>query len=65
MTISEGAIIEAMRHIWERVKIIIEPSAAVAPGALMEKKIDLTGQQTGVILSGGNVGLDRLPWMTR
>ena len=58
VTVSEEAIIEAMRHIWERMKIIIEPSAAVVPGALLEKKIDLTGQRIGVILSGGNVGLE-------
>jgi threonine dehydratase len=65
VTVSEEAIIEAMRHIWERMKIIIEPSAAVVPGALLEKKIDLTGQRIGVILSGGNVDLERLPWTFR
>jgi threonine dehydratase len=65
VTVSEEAIIEAMRHIWERMKIIIEPSAAVVPGALLEKKIDLTGQRIGVILSGGNVDLEKLPWMVR
>jgi len=65
VTVSEEAIIEAMRHIWERMKVIIEPSAAVVPGALLERKIDLTGQRIGVILSGGNVDLDRLPWMVR
>jgi threonine dehydratase len=52
-----------MRHVWERMKIIIEPSAAVPVGALFERKIDLTGARIGVILSGGNVDLDKLPWM--
>lgn len=64
VTVSEEAIVAAMRHIWERMKIVIEPSAAVVPGALLEKKLDLSGQRVGVILSGGNVDLDRLPWAT-
>ncbi len=63
VTVSEPGIIEAMKFIWERVKIVIEPSAAVAVGVLWERKIDLTGLKVGVILSGGNVDLDRLPWM--
>jgi threonine dehydratase len=62
VTVSEEAIINAMRHVWERMKIVIEPSAAVPIGALLEKRLDLTGQRVGVILSGGNVDLDRLPW---
>jgi len=60
--VSEQGIIDAMRFIWERAKIIIEPSAAVAVGVLWEKKIDLTGLKVGVILSGGNVDLEKLPW---
>jgi threonine dehydratase len=62
VTVSEQAIIDSMRFIWERAKIIIEPSAAVAVGVLWEKKIDLTGLNVGVILSGGNVDLESLPW---
>ena len=62
VTVSEAAIIAAMKFTWERAKIVIEPSAAVALGALWERKIDLTGRRVGVILSGGNVDLDRLPW---
>ena len=62
VTVSEQGIIDAMRFVWERVKIIIEPSAAVAVGVLWEKKIDLTGLKVGVILSGGNVDLEKLPW---
>jgi threonine dehydratase len=62
ITVSEAAIIESMKFIWERSKIIIEPSAAVAVGVLWEKKIDLSGLNIGVILSGGNVDLAQLPW---
>jgi threonine dehydratase len=62
ITVSEAYIIQGMRAAWERAKIIIEPSAAVPVGALLEKKVDLSGLKVGVILSGGNVDLDRLPW---
>lgn len=62
VTVSESVIIESMKFIWERAKIIIEPSAAVAIGVLWEKKIDLSGLKVGVILSGGNVDLEKLPW---
>ena len=62
VTVSEQAIIEAMRFIWERTKLIIEPSAAVPVGLLLEKKIDLSGLKVGIILSGGNVDLNKLPW---
>jgi len=65
VTVSEEAIIAGMRHVWERMKIVIEPSAAVPVGALLEKKVDLTGKRIGVILSGGNVDLDKLPWLVR
>jgi threonine dehydratase len=46
------------------MKLIIEPSAAVPVGILLEKKIDLAGKRIGIILSGGNVDLDKLPWTT-
>ncbi len=62
VTVSEQAILEAMKYVWERAKLVIEPSAAVPVGALLEHKIDLRGQRIGIILSGGNVDLDRLPW---
>lgn len=62
VTVSEQGIIDAMKFIWERAKIVIEPSAAVAVGVLWEKKIDLRRLKVGVILSGGNVDLERLPW---
>lgn len=62
VTVSEEAIVAAMRLVWERMKIIIEPSAAVPVAALLERKVDLAGQRVGIVLSGGNVDLDRLPW---
>ncbi|HLF73002.1 MAG TPA: pyridoxal-phosphate dependent enzyme [Anaerolineales bacterium] len=62
VTVSEQGIIDSMKFIWERAKIVIEPSAAVAVAVLWEGKIDLRGLKVGVILSGGNVDLDRLPW---
>ena len=62
VTVSEQVILEAMKFIWERAKIVIEPSAAVSVGLLWEHKIDLSGLRVGVILSGGNVDLEKLPW---
>ena len=62
ITVSESAIIESMKFVWERAKIIIEPSAAVAVAVLWEGKIDLSSLKVGVILSGGNVDLEKLPW---
>ena len=62
VTVSETAIIATMQFIWERAKLIVEPSAAVPVAALWEQRIDLAGLRVGVILSGGNVDLGRLPW---
>jgi threonine dehydratase len=64
VTVSEAAIVEAMRLIWSRMKIIIEPSCAVPLAGLLEKRWEAGGQCVGVILTGGNVDLDRLPWMS-
>jgi threonine dehydratase len=63
LTASEPAIVEAMRLIWRTMKIIVEPSAAVPLAVLLEHRADLPFQRIGVILTGGNVDLDRLPWM--
>jgi threonine dehydratase len=65
VTVSEQGIIDSMKFIWERAKIVIEPSAAVAVGVLWEKKIEFTELKVGVILSGGNVDLGELPWLKR
>jgi threonine dehydratase len=61
-TVSEEAIISAMRVTWDKLKIVIEPSSAVPLGALMEHRIDVAGKRVGIVLTGGNVDLERLPW---
>lgn len=60
--VSETTIIEAMRLIYERLKIVIEPSAAVAFAGLLQHSSLFVGQSVVVVLSGGNVDLDKLPW---
>ena len=62
VTVSEDAIVAAMRHTWERMKIVIEPSSAVPLAALFEGKPAAAGRRVGIILSGGNVDLGDLPW---
>jgi threonine dehydratase len=63
VTVSEESIVEAMRLIWERMKIIIEPSSAVPVAALLQNKVDLKQhRKIGIILSGGNVELNNLPF---
>ena len=62
VTVSEAGIIASMKFVWERAKLVIEPSSAVAIGVLWERKIDLSGLKIGVIISGGNVDLEKLPW---
>ncbi|MDA3922857.1 MAG: pyridoxal-phosphate dependent enzyme [Salinisphaera sp.] len=62
---SEDEIIDAMRLVWKRMKIIIEPSCAVPLAVILKNKELFAGQRVGVILTGGNVDLDNLPWMPR
>ncbi len=63
LCVEEAAIIRAMMLIWERMKLIVEPSAAVALAAVLEHRDLFAGKRTGIILSGGNVDLMNLPWM--
>jgi len=65
VTTSEEAIVRAMRLVWERMKLVIEPSAAVPLACIMEGKLDVKGKRVAIIFSGGNVDLDALPWATR
>jgi threonine dehydratase len=58
ITVSETEIIQAMRFLWERMKIVIEPSGAVPLAAILSKKFSVENRKTGVILSGGNIDLD-------
>ena len=62
VTVEEADIVRAMRLIWERMKIIVEPSAAVPLGALLGRSVDVRGKRVAIILSGGNVDLARLPF---
>ena len=62
VTVEEESIVAAMRNVWERMKILIEPSAAVPLAAVLEGGFDARGKRIGIILSGGNVDLDTLPW---
>lgn len=62
ITVSEEEIIAAMRLVWEQLKIVIEPSSAVPVAALLKEKNRFAGQRVGIILTGGNVDLERLPF---
>lgn len=62
VTVSEEGIINAMRNIWERMKIIVEPSSAVPLAALLDNQIEVREKRVGIILSGGNVDLESLPF---
>jgi len=62
VTVTEESIVAAMRMIWERMKIIIEPSSAVPLAAILEGKVDVQNKKVGIILSGGNLDLGKLPF---
>ena len=62
ITVTDEEIVEAMRLIWERMKIIVEPSCAVPLAALIKEKDQFRGKRVGIILTGGNVDLSKLPF---
>jgi len=62
LTASEEEIVEAMKLIWKRMKIVMEPSSAVPLATILKNKEIFAGQRIGVIITGGNVDLDKLPW---
>ncbi len=62
VTVTEEGIVEAMRFVWERLKIVIEPSSAVPVAAMLEGACRPDGRSVGVILTGGNLDLEALPW---
>jgi threonine dehydratase len=64
LTVSDAETIAAMRLMWERLKIIVEPSSAVGLAAILRHRDRFAGSRVGVIVTGGNVDLDRLPWKT-
>ena len=62
LPVSDAETIAAMRMIWERMKIIVEPSSATVLAAVLRYKEHFAGKRVGLILTGGNVDLDHLPW---
>ncbi|SDI94726.1 beta-hydroxyaspartate dehydratase BhcB [Alloyangia pacifica] len=62
LTASEEEIIEAMKLIWKRMKIVMEPSSAVPLATILKNRDRFAGKRVGLIITGGNVDLDRLPW---
>ena len=62
ITITEEEVIDAMRMVWERMKLIVEPSCSITLAAVLKRKAQFSNKRIGLILSGGNVDLNRLPW---
>jgi len=62
LTVSEASIVVAMKLLWTRLKIIVEPSSAVAVAAILEHKKIFFGKRVGIVISGGNVELSQLPF---
>lgn len=62
VTVEESDIISAMRLIWERMKLVVEPSAAVALAAVIKGKVTVKNKNIGIILCGGNLDLNKIPW---
>lgn len=63
ITLTEDEIIDAMRMVWERMKIVVEPSCSITLAAALKRKEQFANKNIGLILSGGNVDLDSLPWV--
>lgn len=63
LTASDPEIVDAMKLIWRRMKMVIEPSSAVPLAVILKNREIFAGQRVGIIVTGGNVDLDRLPWM--
>ena len=64
LTVSDEAIVAAMRLVWERAKIVVEPSAVVGVAAVLEESFKKRSglERVGIVLTGGNVDLEHLPW---
>ena len=61
VTVDDVALLRAMFLIWERLKLVVEPTGALGAAALLERAVDARGARVGVILSGGNVDLNEIP----
>ncbi len=64
VTVPDPAIVSATRMLWEVMKLVVEPSGAVSYAAIPDGAIDVRGKRVGIILTGGNLDLDRLPWQS-
>ncbi len=62
LLVNDAVVIDAMRLLWERLKLIVEPSGAIAFAAVLAHRERFSGRRIGIVLSGGNVDLDILPW---
>jgi threonine dehydratase len=62
VTVDEAAIVRAMRELWQNLRMLIEPSSAVPYAAILERKLEVRGAHVGIVLTGGNVDIDALPW---
>jgi threonine dehydratase len=56
-TVSDAELVRAMFYLWERMKIVVEPTGALGAAALFEGKIDARGKRVGILISGGNVDI--------
>ncbi len=63
LTATEDEIVDAMKLTWERMKIVMEPSSAVPLATILKNRAVFEGKRVGVIITGGNVDLEKLPWM--
>ena len=57
ITVTDAQLVEAMRFLWERMKLVVEPTGALAAAGVLNGAIDVRGKRVGIILSGGNVDL--------
>ena len=64
LPVDEAQIVAAMRLIWERLKQVVEPSSATVLAAILRHPQHFAGKRVGIVLSGGNVDLDALPWLS-
>lgn len=63
LTVSEQEIVDAMKLLWKHLRVVVEPSSAVAFAIVLKNKDRLANKRVGIILTGGNVDLDKLPWL--
>jgi threonine dehydratase len=64
-TVDDPPLLGAMFYLWERLKIVVEPTGALGAAAVFERTAQIAGSRVGVIISGGNVDLSEMPrWLT-